>query len=238
MKEEYIQYWNTLSQDYESAIYPITKWIKKRNRITNQLTNNSKILIIGAGSETYLVQDIINRFPLSSITLLDISTGMLEKSKEKFTNDRIIYLNQDVLKLNLTNSFDCIITTNSLLLPTPADNEKAFKRLIIALKPQGKIIAYLPSFESCLNLEQRFHINLNLNKIMQSVDDGIGFQQSFWTKSQLKQFYKYGTIQHKKIYCSESYPELKTLINLYHLKKKSAKEVFEHFIIFTKKGVF
>ena len=234
--------WDKVSKNYDKEIYSITRWEKKRERILQEFDKfqkSPKVLILGGGSEVYLQKDILSLFPNSKITLSDYSKGMLKISKKNFNHKNIKFVQEDMRKISYEDEFDIIISTNSILMPTIKENNLVFDLCHKALKKGGKLIAYLPSYESCVNLfekqpENPFHLDHKEQVLADSVD---GTKQSFHSNKTIDEVAKkFRSLSQKKVFCSESKEELEHLHGLYgetfplHLNK----QIFEWYVVLGK----
>lgn len=225
--------WNELSCNYDEKVYSITKWKPKRDRILAEIINPKKILIAGCGSETYLQRDIIDIFPDCIIYLMDISAGMISQSKKNFNHENLVFINQDMSK-KIDVNFDYIISTNSILAETKEFNNTIIEILVSSLFDNGKLIAYLPSWESCINLVTA-GVGLDLNDVEQSLDDGCGMVQSFFSLNQISEYEKIGSLTIKSVNCSETIEERISLESIYGLTENQSKMVFEYFVTLSSK---
>ena len=232
--------WDQHSKNYDKEIYSITKWKEKRDRILEELKDGQKILIIGCGSEVYLQKDILKEYPNSKIVLSDYFKGMLKQSKKKFNHENLSFKQEDMRKISYEDEFDVIISTNSILMPTIKENNKVFKKCHKALKRDGKLIAYLPSFESCLSMVEKIEENpFELDPKEQVLGDVVdGTRQSFHTTKSIDEVSKGFKSQNlKKVFISESKEELDHVEKLYGeiLPRSVCKQIFEWYVVLTKR---
>ncbi len=114
---------------FHSKIYNLTRWtfLFGRNRIIDLIPNNAvpkHILEVGCGTGRNLLQ-LANKFPMSDITGIDISTAMLEVAdKNVFLCDNAI----DLIKYNYNqplkpNSYDLVLFSYSLTMINPGWRE-------------------------------------------------------------------------------------------------------------------
>ena len=234
--------WDSHAKNYDKQVYSITKWKSKRDKILKELKDNSNILILGCGSETYLQQDIIKHFPNCKITLSDYFSEMINISKNKFNHPSLSFIKEDMLKLEYNKDFDFIISTNSILMPTIKENDLVFNHCYKALKEDGTFIAYLPSYDSCKRSES---LNPAIRDLFcmfdeeQRIGDTIdGTEQSFHTKESIEKNMKsFNNYRINVVSCSETEEEFLHFKDLYGdvLSDDIIKEVFEYLVI-AKKG--
>jgi SAM-dependent methyltransferase len=225
--------WCKMAKEYDNLVYSITKFPKKRERILKELRDNSRILIIGCGSAVYLQKAILKKFHNCKIVLSDLSQKMLDVSKMNFNSSNVFFIQEDMSKINYRNEFDFVITTNSILFPTIKENNNTIELLIKSLVEGGKLIGYFPSFESC-QLLKHYNVPFNLDLIEQSLDDGCGFKQSFYTVNQLEKIGTNNNVKISSVKCDETVSELNSLMDIYNLSETQASIVFEHFVVLTK----
>ena len=230
--------WNESAEDYDKKVYSITKWKEKRDRILELLRDHSRILILGCGSEVYLQKDIIERYPNCKITLSDWFDNMIKESIKKFNHPNFEYFQENMLNLNYENKYDYIISTNSILMPTIKENNKVFDNCKKALKANGSLITYLPSYDSCLNLERLLpsvREIFNMVDKEQRIGDKIdGTIQSFHTQNSIETIFStWKSFSCIKVSCSESEDEFKHFQELYgtFLSDSLIREVFEYFVV-------
>lgn len=96
------------SHNYDN--YAIVQKHMANELMENFAENFSELKILEIGSGTgILTEKLIKKFPNSKITLLDISSSMIEICKGKF-GDRLIYLVEDAEKFEFKEKFDLIIS--------------------------------------------------------------------------------------------------------------------------------
>ena len=230
--------WNDIAKDYDQHVYSITRWSTKRERILSQMRDGLKILILGCGSEVYLQKDILEKYPNSKITLSDYYDKMLRVSKERFNHENLTFKQEDMKELSYEQEFDVVISTNSILMSTLDENRLVFENIKESLKPEGVLMAYLPSYDSVMNSLSK---EPNLNNVFivdnkeQSLEDPIDHtKQSFHSLGSLKGhllgLFSYNL---EKVSCSETIEEFNHFKELYGsvLSDDLIKEVFEYFII-------
>ena len=232
--------WNQHSKNYDQEIYSITKWKEKRDRILEELKDGQKILILGCGSEVYLQKDILKKYPNSKIVLSDFFKGMLKQSKKKFNHENLSFKKENMMDLDYEDEFDVIISTNSILMPTIEENDQVFENCHRALKRNGKLIAYLPSFESCQKMVETLDENpFELDPKEQVLGDVVdGTRQSFHTTRSIDNAArKFKSQSIKRVFISESKEELDHVLDLYGsiLPKSVCKGIFEWYVVLTKR---
>jgi len=118
--------WDTLHRHDNSKIERILNYA--------DIKNNISVLDVGCGTGV-LFPFYLNR-DVGSLTGVDLSSGMIEKAKEKFTDPRITLIVGDAEQLQL-DAFDrCVIYS---ALPHFTDAAKLIEKLSLALKPDGRL---------------------------------------------------------------------------------------------------
>ena len=229
--------WDQKAKDYEQKVYSITKWKSKRDRILNQVSPGDKVLILGCGSATYLQRDLLNKGNLT-ITNSDYSLEMIQESKNSFTHASMVYKQEDMRSLSYTQEFDVVISTNSILMESKEENLKVFDNIHKALNPGGKLVAYLPSYDSCLDLaakNPKIRDVLSLKDSELLVEDKVdNTKQSFHSLESIKwSTLLYSSYNLEKVSCSESKEELISLESLYLpvFSVEEVKNIWEYFLV-------
>lgn len=113
--------------------------------ITEEKKKNSLILEIGCGNGDLLFK-LIKKFSDIKIIGIDFSITMIELLKKraaklKFKNDRIVVINEDILNFNFgKNSYDFIVSVNTLHHLNDTDKKKIFANIFHGLKKNGLFI--------------------------------------------------------------------------------------------------
>ncbi|MEI5907500.1 malonyl-ACP O-methyltransferase BioC [Bacillus spongiae] len=76
---------------------------------------NRKIRILEIGCGTgYLTNLLCETFPLASIMAVDLAPGMIEKAKQRITNNQVTFRCGDIEEMVLNESYDIIISNATL----------------------------------------------------------------------------------------------------------------------------
>lgn len=118
--------WDTLHRHDNSKIERILDYA--------DINNNISVLDVGCGTGV-LFPFYLNR-DVGSLTGVDLSSGMIEKAKEKFTDPRITLIVGDAEQLQLDTFDRCVIYS---ALPHFKDAAKLIEKLSLALKPDGRL---------------------------------------------------------------------------------------------------
>lgn len=111
---------------------------KKETRNLPNLLRGGAVLELGVGNGKTL-QAIVKQNP-KSITAIDFSEEAINKAKELFKEDKILFLKRGITSLKFKEEFDvvvCYYVLNNLL---EKERKKAIKQMHKSLKPGGIII--------------------------------------------------------------------------------------------------
>lgn len=100
---------------------------------------NPKILDLGAGTGI-LTELLYKQHPQSNITLLDLSTDMLNVAKTKFNNTKFKYITADYLEYDFTENYDIIVSSLSIHHLTDEEKKTLYAKIYETLNPQGIFI--------------------------------------------------------------------------------------------------
>lgn len=156
--------WSIVSQDYHRFILgPFApEMIKEeRNKIIQYLNQcdpeslkEMDILDFGCGPGN-LIPYIDGK--VKSYTGLDKDSQSVEIAKtisEQSDEVKFIGITTDILKLEKEKKYDLIISSNSILPSSKEEVVVILKKLREHLKPHGKIVAILPSYDTTLHLQE------------------------------------------------------------------------------------
>ncbi len=98
------------------------------------------ILDVGAG--TGLLSALLHeKYPASTITLLDISEKMLAVAKERFSGrENVLFRTEDYSKADLGGPYDLVCSSLSIHHLDPRDKRRLFGQVYHALKPGGLFV--------------------------------------------------------------------------------------------------
>ncbi|MFH1584920.1 MAG: class I SAM-dependent methyltransferase [Patescibacteria group bacterium] len=140
--------WDKFAKDYEKKVLSLTKVSRRRKQILAEI-KKGKILNLGTGPTPYLNQDLIKAGNI--VVATDISKKMLNVASGLFAHPNLEYKladNRDLPFYN--NTFDSIVSVNSILPEKRKDVDIMVKEVYRTLKPSGKFIAFLPSYETVI----------------------------------------------------------------------------------------
>ncbi len=110
-KEEINKYYKKFAKDYEKKINPMNSKAIEYLFSKIHLSNNIKILDLGAGTGISTIPLIKKGY--NNITLLDISNEMLSIAKKKKELKRCKFIQKDISTMKINNKFDLIFSAFS-----------------------------------------------------------------------------------------------------------------------------
>lgn len=142
MEEKVIDAFNKASVDYDKyrkhAIPNMEIYYNTVVKLT-QKYENPKILDLGAGTGI-LTQLIYQQHTNSNITLVDLSTKMLNIAREKFKDKNFKYLEANYLTYDFKEKYDIIVSSLSIHHLTDEEKQLLYKRIYDMLTPEGIFI--------------------------------------------------------------------------------------------------
>ena len=140
--KEVVDAFNKASTDYDKYrkqaipnmdIYYNTVEKKKKNY------SDPKILDLGAGTGI-LTELLYKQHPNSNITLVDLSTEMLNIAKNKFNDKNFKYIEADYLTHDFDKDYDIIVSSLSIHHLTDEEKKVLYKRIYNFLRTGGVFI--------------------------------------------------------------------------------------------------
>ena len=80
---------------------------------------------------------------------------MIRASESAFSHPRLNHVVADTRALPFAERFDKAVSTNSIVPPSRNDVVAMYKSIYNALKKDGSLIAYLPSFDLCADMLEK-----------------------------------------------------------------------------------
>ena len=134
LKEDVIEFFDRYASTWDENM------IRNDNIINaildNAFVNEGKDVLDVACGTGVLIPDYLAR-NVNSITAVDISPNMIAIAKEKFPQENVQILCEDIETVKLNQKFDCIVVYNAF--PHFADPENLIKVLASHLKPGGTL---------------------------------------------------------------------------------------------------
>lgn len=217
--------WDKYAAEYEKNVFSLTKVAIRREQIIEKVCGTN-VLNLGCGSEPYLNVDLLKEN--FNLTVSDWSEKMMIKAKEYV--DKGTVADSRCLPFQ-SETFDTVISTNSILPDNRIDVVKMFKEVRRVLKTGGVFVAFLPSFDSCEEENQKLDAGLELNYEDKSISDTNGWQ-CFHTPETIREELPLKIIELKKVYL-DTQDEIDQITRLYGLDTSSSF-VYEY-LLFSEK---
>lgn len=132
--------------------------------ILGYLKDGDKCLEVGCGNGSGSIE--ISKAKKIDLTCVDFSHDLIKLAKKQPTKDvkgKIKFQEQDILKLNVKNKFDCVFTERCVInLLNWDDQKKALKNMSQALKKEGRLIL-LEAYEDGLKELNRARQEIGLS---------------------------------------------------------------------------
>lgn len=97
--------------------------------------DSPRVLDLGAGTGI-MSSFILEKYPKSKLTLIDLSDGMLEIAKERFSDhSNITYIASDYTTFDYKEQYDLVISSLSIHHLIDSDKQKLFKKLYSTMTP-------------------------------------------------------------------------------------------------------
>ncbi|MBE6485823.1 MAG: class I SAM-dependent methyltransferase [Methanosphaera stadtmanae] len=140
--KEVLEAFNKASNDYDKfrkqAIPNMDIYYDTVVNLTNNYIN-PQILDLGAGTGI-LTELLYKKHPNADVTLVDLSTKMLNIAKKKFANLNFKYVEADYLTYDFKEKYDIIVSSLSIHHLTDEEKKLLYKRIYNYLKDGGIFI--------------------------------------------------------------------------------------------------
>jgi len=219
--------WVQFSEGYDDKVFSLTKFPERRKQILDNV-GSGRILILGAGSATYLNRDLIARG--NSVVGSDFCQNMLDVASGDFSHPNLEYRLEDSTNLSFGDAtFDGIVSTNSILPPDRGDVKLMAREIYRVLKEDGKLVAFLPAFDYGEDVAKKYGIEMDYEE--KRKHDTTGWQCYHTFDTIREEFVSEGFREHEvsRVYCDTDL-ELSELKRLYGLDA-SDETVFEYFLV-------
>lgn len=227
--------WDSLSQDYAERVFATITFPGIRRRIL-QSVKRGRLLDLGCGPLPHLL-DSLSEVPDSRTFACDFSLSMIATARNQVRSQRICFVLGDARSLPISAaSFDTVIAINSIIPEERSDADLMFKEVLRILRPQGRLIALLPAFETSPIAQQHWGIDVQIDMASHREYDTSGWQ-CFYTAGDIEQLMKrhsFSRFHLEQLYFS-SREEIRAIQRIYgeHIPEKVLLEypLFEHLLV-------
>lgn len=137
---------SVLSPLYEGVENPIFDCI-------DELDKDNIVADFGCG--TGRLVEILSKKEFNKVYGIDHSENMLRMARKRCASPNVEYKNMEMTNLSeLYEKIDIAFSINSILPRNPNDTPNMIKEIYETLKPGGKFIAILPSFDAVIDLKE------------------------------------------------------------------------------------
>ena len=178
------QKWNYFAHNYDSKIFSLTSFLQRKQQVLDRIVKGN-ILNLGTGPTTYLNKDLVEDGNIVIAT--DFCKNMLDEASKKFSHFDLEYKLADSRSLPFQdNSCDSVISVNSILPPERSHVFEMFNEVYRVLKPKGKFVAFLCSYDSVKRANQNLNAGYELDDLQQRMIDTACWQ-CFHTPSTIEE---------------------------------------------------
>ncbi|MDR3292119.1 MAG: class I SAM-dependent methyltransferase [Methanobrevibacter sp.] len=119
--------------------------------------DDPEVLDLGAGTGLFS-SFVLNKFPKSSLTLIDLSCEMLQVAKERFKNySNVEYIVDDYLKHEFNEKFDIVVSSLSIHHLSDCKKSKLYKKVHGLINKGGTFLNADQSLSQSADIEIRFN---------------------------------------------------------------------------------
>lgn len=224
--------WEKFAKDYEDKVFSLTSIPQRRKQILESI-KPGKILNLGCGPTYYLNQELTEQS--NQVVAVDFCQNMLYVAKMKFTHPNLEYKLADARDLPFkNNTFDSIISVNSILPQKRDQTYEMISEIHRTLKKNGKLMAFLASFNSVEKVIKNLKIDFKIDVEQMRVYDTDGWQ-CFHTPETIKEMMeikKFSKYNYKKVFL-KTRQEISELKRLYGFDT-SKSLIYEYLLTATK----
>lgn len=148
--------WDNVCYYYdENVLSPLSKGVE--NPIFDYIAGLDKDdnIVADFGCGTGRLVEILSKKEFNKVYGIDHSENMLRMAIKRCASPNVEYKNMEMTNLSeLYEKIDIAFSINSILPRNPNDTPKMIKEIYETLKPGGRFIAILPSFDAVLYLKK------------------------------------------------------------------------------------
>lgn len=188
--------WDKFAEDYDEKVLSLTKTPERRRQILFEI-KKGEIINLGTGSTPYLNRDLIKTGNI--VVATDINKKMLSIAASLFSHPRLKYKIADSRNIPFnSDTFSYVVSVNSILPEKRKDAVVMFKEVYRVLKSPGKLIAFLPSFETTIESMKIYGTSPRIDRKGFRVHD-TGQWQCFQTKATINKAMKMAGFKKYKV---------------------------------------
>jgi len=167
--------WSEYSRDYESKVFSITSFAKRRRALLQRVLPGI-VIEMGCGPLGLMLNDIAD-LPGTRAIGSDFCWDMVKQSRQRTRERNVRYLLTDNRQPALGEAtVDTIVSINSFLPERRAEVLMIFQEVALALRKGGRLVAMLPSFEMSLIARDNWRMDINLDLTNHREWDTSGWQ--------------------------------------------------------------
>jgi|TARA_Y100000310_G_C20654932_1_gene801492 SAM-dependent methyltransferase len=223
------QRWNEFAEDYDRKIFSLTSFPERRKQILDRIVNG-RVLNLGTGSTDYLNRDLVNEGNV--VVATDFCKKMLDVASKRFSHFDLEYKLADSTALPFQdNTFDSVVSVNSILPPERYQVFEMFNEAYRVLKDKGVLVAFLCSYDNVKIANKNLNAGFHLDDLQQRIIDTTTWQ-CFHTPSTIEEnmlesgFSKYG---YEKVFLNTC-AEISEFRRLYHLETEESP-IYEYLLV-------
>ena len=166
--------WEPFCDEFENKVFSLTRFSHRRRQILTRITEGT-VLNLGCGCTNHLNRALISQN--NTVIATDFCKKMLRKAKEDYKHEKLKHAITDSRNLKFKDeTFNSVISVNSLLPEKRSDVKKILKEVHRVLKPKGVFVAFLTAFDSVQKAVTNLGLQLQLDHEQKRVQDTTGWQ--------------------------------------------------------------
>jgi len=167
--------WKEFSKGYKDKVFSLTEFPYYVNRMVHEIPDKyCSVLNVGTGPTINLNRSLVEAE--HSVVAMDFCQDMLDVAEEQFFHNDVRYELGDMTNIPFNeDTFDVVVSTNSILPPQRLDVVNTIFEIHRVLKEGGVFIGFLCSFVSALNCIE-LGVNTEADHMQSRVMDTGGWQ--------------------------------------------------------------